>query len=61
MAVGIEGTLEKNLAEFFELAEYAFETGRHNAAVTLYYKALVEICQVLPIKMGGLQLDRGSA
>jgi hypothetical protein len=38
--------LLKNFTEYFELAEYAFKTGKFNGAVTLYYKALVELCDI---------------
>jgi len=36
--------LKKNFKEYYELAEFAFKQKKFNASVTLYYKALVEIC-----------------
>ena len=39
-----EDIIKNNLKEFFDLAEYAFKMKKFNAATTLYYKALVEIC-----------------
>jgi hypothetical protein len=36
----------KNFQEFFELAEYAYQKEKYNGAVTLYYKALVELCDL---------------
>lgn len=41
-----EDIIKKNFKEFFELAEFAFKTKKYNAATTLYYKALVEICDI---------------
>ncbi|MBN1156557.1 hypothetical protein JXA85_03015 [Candidatus Woesearchaeota archaeon] len=38
--------LLRNFTEYFELAEYAFKAGKFNGAVTLYYKALVELCDI---------------
>lgn len=45
-----EEILRKNLIEFFELADLAFEREKYNAAVTLYYKSLVEICDIFLLK-----------
>jgi len=36
----------KNFNEYLEMAEYAYAKKKYNAAVTLYYKALVELCDV---------------
>ncbi len=36
----------KNFNEFYELAGYAQKSKKFNAAVTLYYKALVELCDL---------------
>lgn len=38
--------LEKNYKEYLEVAEYSFSKGKYNSAVTLYYKALVELCDI---------------
>lgn len=38
--------VKNNFDEFFELAQLAFKTKKFNAAVTLYYKALVELCDL---------------
>ena len=39
-------TIEKNLKEYLEIAEYSFSNKKFNSAVILYYKALVEICDL---------------
>lgn len=36
----------KNFNEYFETAEYCFGKEKFNSAVTLYYKALVELCDL---------------
>lgn len=36
----------KNFEEYFEMANLAFIKKKFNSAVTLYYKALVEICDM---------------
>ncbi|MDO8643218.1 MAG: hypothetical protein Q7R76_06610 [Candidatus Woesearchaeota archaeon] len=36
--------IQKNFEEYWEIAEYSMSKGKYNAAVILYYKALVEIC-----------------
>jgi len=36
----------KNLNEYLEMAEYAYSKRKYNSAVTLYYKALVELCDL---------------
>jgi len=41
-----KGIIEKNLNEYLEIAEYAFSRKKFNTAVTLYYKALVELCDL---------------
>lgn len=42
--------IEKNLKEYLEIADYSFSKGKYNSAVTLYYKALVEICDLVLMK-----------
>jgi len=44
--MAIKDTIIKNFKEFFELAELAYKTKKYNGAVTLYYKALVELCDL---------------
>ena len=41
-----DNIIKKNLKEYFEIAKYSFENKKFNTAVTLYYKALVEICDL---------------
>lgn len=36
----------KNFKEYLEMAEYAYLKKKYNSAVTLYYKALVELCDL---------------
>ena len=36
----------KNFEEYLEMAEYAYSKAKYNSAVTLYYKALVELCDL---------------
>jgi len=36
----------KNFNEYMEMAEYAYSKKKYNSAVTLYYKALVELCDL---------------
>jgi len=38
--------IKKNFEEYFEIAKYSFSKGKFNTAVTLYYKALVELCDL---------------
>ena len=38
--------IEKNLKEYLEIAEYSLNKKKFNSAVILYYKALVEICDL---------------
>lgn len=38
--------IKKNLKEYLEIAEYSLSKKKFNTAVTLYYKALVEICDI---------------
>jgi hypothetical protein len=45
-----EDVLRNNLNEFYELAEFAYKQGKYNAAAALYYKALVEICDLVLLK-----------
>ena len=42
--------IEKNLREYLEIAEYSFSKRKYNSAVILYYKALVEICDLELLK-----------
>jgi len=41
-----EEIIKKNFREYFEIAEYSFIKKKFNVAVTLYYKALVELCDL---------------
>lgn len=41
-----EEIIKKNFEEYFEIAEFSFNKRKYNAAVTLYYKALVELCDL---------------
>jgi len=43
----VKEIIEKNLKEYLEIAQYAFSQRKFNTAVTLYYKALVEICDLV--------------
>ncbi len=45
--------LIKNFQEYFELAELAFNKKKYNGAVTLYYKALVELCDISLLETTG--------
>ena len=45
--------LLKNYKEYYDLAEFAFKTGKFNGAVTLYYKALVELCDLVLLEKTG--------
>jgi hypothetical protein len=45
--------IEKNFKEFIEIAEYSFSRKKFNTAVTLYYKALVELCDLELIRKTG--------
>ncbi len=38
--------ITKNFKEYKEIAEYSFNKEKYNSAVTLYYKALVELCDI---------------
>ncbi|MBU0757918.1 MAG: hypothetical protein KKG59_03700 [Nanoarchaeota archaeon] len=38
--------LENNFNEYYEVAEYALEYSKYNAAATLFYKALIELCDM---------------
>ena len=42
--------IEKNLKEYLEIADYSFSKRKFNSAVILYYKALVEICDLELLK-----------
>jgi hypothetical protein len=42
--------IEKNLKEYLEIAEYSLGRRKFNAAVTMYYKALVELCDSVLLK-----------
>ena len=41
-----EDIIKSNFGEYFEFAELAFKASKFNVAVTLYYKALVELCDL---------------
>lgn len=43
----------KNFWEFYELANSAFKQKKFNGAVTLYYKALVELCDFSLVSKSG--------
>jgi len=45
--------IEKNLKEYLEIAEYSFSKKKFNSSVTLYYKALVELCDLELIRKTG--------
>ena len=48
-----DSQIKKNMKEYLEIAEYSLKKNKFNTAVTLYYKALVEICDlVLLNKLG---------
>ncbi len=42
--------IEKNFDEYLEVAEYSFLKRKFNASVSLYYKALVELCDLELLK-----------
>lgn len=42
--------IKKNFEEYFEIALYSYGKGKYNSAVTLFYKALVELCDYELIK-----------
>lgn len=42
--MGEKEVIQKNFEEYWEIAEYSMSKGKYNAAVILYYKALVEVC-----------------
>ena len=44
--MALKETILKNFWEYFELAIFAYEKEKYNEAVTLYYKALVELCDL---------------
>ncbi|MBI4154859.1 hypothetical protein HY498_02115 [Candidatus Woesearchaeota archaeon] len=39
--------IKKNFNEYLDIAKYSFKNRKFNAAVTLYYKALVELCDLV--------------
>lgn len=45
--------IRKNFKEYFDIAEYSFKNRKFNAAVTLYYKALVELCDLVLFEKTG--------
>lgn len=49
-----EERLLKNFEEYWEIAEYSFQKKKFNACVTLYYKALVEICDIELLRKTGV-------
>ncbi len=38
--------IKRNFEEYKEIGDYSLKKGKFNAAVTLYYKALVELCDL---------------
>lgn len=54
--------IQKNLQEYFEIADYSFSKKKYNTAVTLYYKALVELCDFVLLqkttKIGANHVER---
>jgi hypothetical protein len=48
-----EDIIKTNFSEYLEFAELAFKTGKFNVAVTLYYKALVELCDLTLLRTAG--------
>ncbi len=46
-------TLRKNFLEYWEIGEYSFQKKKFNACVTLYYKALVELCDIRLLEKTG--------
>jgi len=60
--VATKEIIEKNFEEYQEIAEYSFSKKKYNAAVTLYYKALVELCDLALLtsinKIGANHTDR---
>ncbi len=48
-----EDVIKSNFEEYFEFAELAFKAGKFNVAVTLYYKALVELCDLVLLRTAG--------
>lgn len=47
-----EEVLKKNYVEYLEIAAYSFAHKKYNSAVILYYKALVELCDLELLKTG---------
>lgn len=41
-----EDIIIKNFNEYIEIPDYSFSKQKYNSAVTLYYKALVELCDL---------------
>ena len=41
-----EEIIKKNFQEYLEIAAYSFQKKKFNASVTLYYKSLVELCDL---------------
>lgn len=41
-----EDVIKKNYEEYKEIADYSFGKRKFNTAVTLYYKSLVELCDL---------------
>jgi len=54
--------ITKNLNEFLEIAGFSFKEKKYNVAVTLYYKSLVELCDLELLnklgKLGANHTDR---
>lgn len=45
-----EEIIRRNFNEYVEIAEYSLNKKKFNSAVTLYYKALVELCDLELLK-----------
>ena len=48
-----EEILRNNFLEYYEMAEYALSKKKYNSAATLYYKALIELCDLELLKKTG--------
>jgi len=48
-----EDTLKRNFEEYYQIAEYSLSKRKFNSAVTLYYKALVELCDLELLRKTG--------
>ncbi|MDO8740874.1 MAG: hypothetical protein Q7J54_04870 [Candidatus Woesearchaeota archaeon] len=48
-----EGILKENFYEYYELGVSAFKQGKHNTATTLFFKALVALCDIYILRKEG--------